>query len=177
MKYELYITKKKASIKELDLVVTGEDRNSNIRRIILQACKRRGKKITILSPLKRIYFSLIKDGDTVELRNFKKLYKERFEIVFSKELNEKFYNSSKKNNSFKKAMQIYYKSKQWKLKRQKILNRDKGICQECGEIGNTVHHLTYKNFKKEQPKDLVCLCKKCHDKIHRNKFNKRTVKK
>ena len=40
-------------------------------------------------------------------------------------------------------------------------------CEICGSKSNIqVHHKTYKNIFKEEPKDLILLCKRCHSKQH-----------
>lgn len=64
----------------------------------------------------------------------------------------------------------YTRSKEWKAKRQLVLNRDNNLCQQCGSDGDGrslhVHHLTYKNFKNEPLEDLITLCDHCHSGSH-----------
>jgi 5-methylcytosine-specific restriction endonuclease McrA len=63
----------------------------------------------------------------------------------------------------------FYQSKKWKTVRRYIKQRDQGICQKCGGIGQEVHHkipLTLRNYQSElaiDPENLVLLCKSCHD--------------
>ena len=63
----------------------------------------------------------------------------------------------------------YYYSDAWKKKRKRILNRDKACILCKGTTNLQVHHLTYKRFGKEKLSDLVVLCKKCHEKTHKDK--------
>lgn len=42
-------------------------------------------------------------------------------------------------------------------------------CELCGSAKNlVVHHITYENmlFEEEHMDDLLCVCKKCHEKLH-----------
>ncbi len=61
---------------------------------------------------------------------------------------------------------IYMSSAEWRAKADSILERDKYLCQHCLIAPATqVHHLSYKNFRREPDSDLLSLCKPCHDKI------------
>lgn len=63
----------------------------------------------------------------------------------------------------------FYQSSKWKKVRAYVRNRDHGICQECGSVGQEVHHiipLTLRNYQTElaiDPANLQLLCKSCHD--------------
>ncbi len=62
--------------------------------------------------------------------------------------------------------------------KQAVLNRDKYACQICGKTGGKleVHHIVFKKQGGSDRMDnLVCLCKDCHEKIHKNEltFNKK----
>lgn len=63
----------------------------------------------------------------------------------------------------------FYQSRKWKQVRSYIRQRDNGICQKCGGIGQEVHHkepLSLKNYQTEiaiDPNNLVLLCKECHN--------------
>jgi 5-methylcytosine-specific restriction endonuclease McrA len=40
-------------------------------------------------------------------------------------------------------------------------------CERCGSTQNlNVHHLSYENVGNEHQKDLILLCKGCHEKEH-----------
>ena len=86
------------------------------------------------------------------------------------------YNEKGKNKTF-------YKSKEWKAKRQEVLKMDRFECQECKKQGkftkaNTVHHIYFlekypefaldifieRNGKRER--NLISLCHDCHEKAH-----------
>lgn len=68
----------------------------------------------------------------------------------------------------------FYKSKQWKRKREIILRRDEYQCQECRRYGKvtpatTVHHIfpleIYPELKLVND-NLISLCNKCHESMH-----------
>lgn len=66
------------------------------------------------------------------------------------------------------ARNEYYKQRF--LRRDWILLRDwlgKQPCKCCGASGVDLHHQTYRRFGMECPKDLVPLCRRCHDRVHR----------
>jgi hypothetical protein len=64
----------------------------------------------------------------------------------------------------------------WKALRRLCLERDNFICRHCGvqspegvpiDLGLVVHHLQYAGDPWESPlKDLLTLCKNCHDITH-----------
>lgn len=61
----------------------------------------------------------------------------------------------------------YLKSKEWRDKREDVLDRDGHRCIFCFSDSNLhVHHLTYANFKNEKLSDLVTLCSACHKGEH-----------
>lgn len=52
-----------------------------------------------------------------------------------------------------------------------VLNRDNYICQRCKSklknIKIEVHHITYRrDGGSDEPENLICLCKMCHDNVH-----------
>lgn len=68
----------------------------------------------------------------------------------------------------------FYKSKPWKIKREKILRLDQYECRNCkrygkNRIANTVHHcnplLEYPELRLESW-NLISLCGVCHGKMH-----------
>lgn len=67
----------------------------------------------------------------------------------------------------------------WKFVRQDVFERDNFCCIECGETKKLViHHLRYNQkyhqlkYRKRLMKDLVTLCRDCHRKKHKKKFEK-----
>ena len=72
-----------------------------------------------------------------------------------------------------KEFALYYRRKEWKEFRQRILKRDNYICNNCqqqkSERELQVHHKQYIDGKKiweYADDDVVTLCKKCHAEIH-----------
>lgn len=61
----------------------------------------------------------------------------------------------------------YLSSMGWRIKRDAVLRRDKGLCQGCRQRQATqVHHLTYQRLRREMLFDLVAICDECHRAIH-----------
>lgn len=61
----------------------------------------------------------------------------------------------------------YLESPQWKIKRDAVFQREKGICQGClSEPIEHVHHATYSHVFDELLFQLVGLCENCHRKVH-----------
>jgi hypothetical protein len=60
--------------------------------------------------------------------------------------------------------QQYLASREWRVKRKEVIERQNGICQRCGSrpIEN-VHHITYENLGREDPDDLIGVCLPCHE--------------
>lgn len=61
-----------------------------------------------------------------------------------------------------------YKNPKWQKLRLKILERDRWVCQKCGEDESQlqVHHRRYifgKKVWEYNKDDLVTLCKECHE--------------
>lgn len=76
------------------------------------------------------------------------------------------------------SYQNYIKSREWKQKKKTLFKskryrlKYKESCFCCrikfdNKNRPNVHHKTYKNFKKENKKDLVPVCRKCHKAIHK----------
>jgi hypothetical protein len=69
--------------------------------------------------------------------------------------------------SWNEKYEKYLNSNEWKELRQRILNRDKYICQICKtNKAVQVHHLTYKRLGNEQDFDLISVCLPCHELEH-----------
>lgn len=61
----------------------------------------------------------------------------------------------------------YINSPDWHEKREKVLRRDRYLCQGCLERqAINVHHLTYARLFNELLCDLVSLCIPCHQLCH-----------
>jgi 5-methylcytosine-specific restriction endonuclease McrA len=62
----------------------------------------------------------------------------------------------------------YLKTKHWKLLRNAVYGKFGRTCMVCGESHVEVHahHHRYINRGNENVDDMVCLCSKCHKKLH-----------
>lgn len=71
----------------------------------------------------------------------------------------------------------YLKSSKWRKKRLEVLDRDEHKCRMCPNNSLLqIHHITYDRIFNEDLKDLITLCKKCHDDIHGNSPSKHLQK-
>ena len=61
-------------------------------------------------------------------------------------------------------MQKYWDSDEWAKMKVDLLQVSRAKCEYCGKTTNALvpHHLTYKNYKQEEPEDIVLICHKCH---------------
>lgn len=69
-------------------------------------------------------------------------------------------------------------SEYWFNVKSAILARDGWHCQKCGAVSNLhIHHKTYQNHmdEKNNLKDLITLCQRCHTKEHKQKPMQRTI--
>ena len=83
----------------------------------------------------------------------------------------------------------FYNWGKWKRKRKEILERDHYECQVCKSKGkhtkaNTVHHVKflkkfpelaledYYYFAGKKYRNLISVCRDCHEKIHRHRRKK-----
>jgi hypothetical protein len=64
--------------------------------------------------------------------------------------------------------EAYRKTRFWAERREQVLKRCSGLCEEC-EMGpaEEVHHLSYENFGNENLDELRALCRPCHRRNHR----------
>ena len=70
-------------------------------------------------------------------------------------------------NSHYYKYHVYLSSEEWRNKRQKVLDRDKFLCQNCKTAeASDVHHKHYNNVFNEDLEDLTSLCRACHEKEH-----------
>ena len=96
-----------------------------------------------------------------EDRKDKDLIKRKHEIIYNEFI--EMYSKMKPKEEY----QEYLKSDHWKEIRLKALDRAGNRCQLCSSTDNlNVHHNTYKNRGNEDLKDLVVLCRNCHEKFH-----------
>lgn len=58
----------------------------------------------------------------------------------------------------------YMASREWRLKRRRILERANGMCERCGfNRATQVHHKTYARLGHEWDSDLQAICRGCHE--------------
>ena len=63
----------------------------------------------------------------------------------------------------------FLNSEVWDKQRKKAYKHTKYRCYICGdaEAQLNAHHIKYKNlFDIDEKKDLVCLCRECHFRVH-----------
>ena len=69
----------------------------------------------------------------------------------------------------KQEHEAYMQSDEWKRIRNKVLERDRFLCQAClSSPATQVHHMTYKNIGQEFAWELYSVCKPCHERYHEN---------
>jgi len=62
----------------------------------------------------------------------------------------------------------YLRSIEWEEKRNTIQEFCDSICMECGEkTGSILHHESYEHIFDEPYDDLLWVCKRCHNTIHK----------
>jgi hypothetical protein len=65
----------------------------------------------------------------------------------------------------------YLKSEEWGSIRNIIMQRDNFTCQICSGKATDVHHLNYEHLKNEFHFELVGLCRDCHMKYYKSRYN------
>lgn len=60
----------------------------------------------------------------------------------------------------------YIESKWWAAKRLQKLRSEQFTCEKCGGQASEVHHKHYDSLGREKNKDLVSICRQCHQKEH-----------
>jgi 5-methylcytosine-specific restriction endonuclease McrA len=91
-----------------------------------------------------------------------------------KEIYEQIKSIKNEQKQSKKGMwwrvyEQYGQSDEWKQKRAQVYERDGWTCQKCGAGHKAIlqaHHITYFNVGDEPLRDLITLCKLCHDREH-----------
>lgn len=82
-------------------------------------------------------------------------------------------NTQKKSNSSRKRYKTYndfLESLEWKVKREAVMERSKGLCEVCDDgvtVAVDVHHVKYpKRWGQEPITDLLAVCRKHHQILH-----------
>lgn len=67
----------------------------------------------------------------------------------------------------KERYRLYLQSKWWQAKREPIIARCNGCCEECRHSPvEAIHHLNYYHIYHEELEDLTGLCSLCHKRAH-----------
>lgn len=78
-----------------------------------------------------------------------------------------FEDKEKERQRHKADYDEYMQSDAWRVLRQRVLLRCKGMCEGCGiHPATQVHHLTYANLFAEFLFELVGICEDCHLRFH-----------
>ena len=68
---------------------------------------------------------------------------------------------------------VYLNSRHWQWRRDIYMKRVGYYCEAmwngrpCRSLGTQCHHLTYKNLFAEYDADLLLLCRRCHERMHK----------
>lgn len=108
--------------------------------------------------MRNYYFKCQNDLYIKKQIEYKKIYK--IKCVFEDYAFKHF------NRSYNYYHNVYLKSAEWKHKRDLLMEFYKNKCQKCDSKASDIHHLTYDNIFKEKFKDLIPLCRDCHNKEH-----------
>jgi hypothetical protein len=69
---------------------------------------------------------------------------------------------------------VYLQSDHWLVTREHALERSGRECQSCSSKRRLqVHHLSYERIGREEPEDLVVLCRPCHDRLETARIERR----
>jgi 5-methylcytosine-specific restriction endonuclease McrA len=60
----------------------------------------------------------------------------------------------------------YLRSPEWREKADAVMERERSLCQRCGDPAREVHHKTYERIFCEPLTDLEALCVRCHELAH-----------
>ena len=74
--------------------------------------------------------------------------------------------SDVQKENLKLEYESYLKSDEWNRKRSVIMKKYDSICVLCFNKAVNVHHLTYDRIYLEDERDLIPLCKSCHEFVH-----------
>jgi len=69
----------------------------------------------------------------------------------------------------------YLKTKHWKSFKIWYYKNYSKTCFCCNGDGKELHHIRYDNLFRESEKDVVCVCRECHEEIHTMILNEKDV--
>lgn len=77
----------------------------------------------------------------------------------------------KRKNPRPKNYNAYLASPEWKKTRSGVLKRDGFCCVICDSKAINVHHRHYHGTGEEKQRDLLSLCRGCHEWVHANEVD------
>lgn len=123
---------------------------------------------------KEYLFNLVKKKEKERIYNLNELNK--IKTKFNNSINFKLIKNSKikingyiPSNFFSIYNNEHYISKEWFIRRNEILIRDKNNCLLCSKKSKLVHHILSVLYYPElflDPFNLISLCYNCHNKIY-----------
>ena len=80
-------------------------------------------------------------------------------------------NKTRKQELSRMPFSKYQQTREWKVKRSRVLSLARHRCQLCNRVGSPgspleVHHNNYDRYGDELLSDLVALCEECHGHYH-----------
>lgn len=99
--------------------------------------------------------------DSIPILNV--LLREQF---YKRSYEQKQLNYAIEKEKRKQQYDNYLKSYEWKRKHDFIMNKYGYRCVLCFKPAVNVHHLTYDRVFLEDERDLIALCKNCHEFVH-----------
>lgn len=130
-----------------------------------------------ISRLEDKYKSKVKEVE--ELKKENELLKSKLNVLFNafdsvKETKKETVQDT--DSIWKQRHDEELKSPMWKKKREEVFERYGKQCVECGNTNNLqVHHLVYRKNRhlwEYNVDEMIPLCKKCHEKVHKDKKHK-----
>tara|TARA_R110000868_G_scaffold33215_2_gene120832 strand:+ start:7392 stop:7985 length:594 start_codon:yes stop_codon:yes gene_type:complete len=146
-----------------DTILVIEHYSNNRTRLFKQCSKCGGAFRNIQFAFKTHGNLFESEFSQINFDNWKKKKSDENKIIseyFDVFRKSKFYNYHK-----------YLKSAEWKIIRDKVIERDNGICLYCKtKPAQEVHHKHYRTIYKEKIDDLESVCSDCHRAIHKSVF-------
>jgi hypothetical protein len=78
----------------------------------------------------------------------------------------KYLSNEKLRENYNGDYKSYLKSKHWKKFRENYFKNHTRTCYCCFEDATELHHNNYDNLFRETEKDVVPVCRNCHEEIH-----------
>jgi hypothetical protein len=86
---------------------------------------------------------------------------------WERERDRRFAEMEREQKQWRESYEDYLQTPEWADKRQRVLEREGGLCEGCRKRPATqVHHETYRNLGNEPLFELRAVCRVCHQGIH-----------